>query len=260
LISCPRNRLIACNREQATAFPVELNIPTIDDAELIWPAVTPSANPVCFSRKAVHMEHQTFRVLLLFIIVSLVRGHALAEEDCAICNNGHCTYSNSSQISCICPAGTIKTRPYEKDRYSNGADLCKFGLPENTSNCTWGYHCVRTGQTQNRPPAPASPSGGSTAYCSSKELGQKKQCIEITRVPGTQPDYYVKATCTGTYYAAIASYDIYDKCERSVVSVRPGFSELVSSPFHKPYVLDAIAGGKSSQLNCYTARHRGRGC
>lgn len=104
-------------------------------------------------------------------------------------------------------------------------------------------------------------SGRSTAYCSSTEVGQAKQCISITKSgDGGRRGYYVNATCDGTYYAAISTYDENDKCERGVVSVSTGNPTLVYSYFHRPGVLDAIAGGKLSLLNCYTARHKGGAC
>lgn len=106
--------------------------------------------------------------------------------------------------------------------------------------------------------------------CVSTDLGQKRQCLSVEAVGGASVGSYVVSTnCTGTYYAAIATYNESNECTRVVISVAPGFSARVlnASPNKRPQVLDAIAAGgafrqylniganDSRRLQCYTQRH-----
>ena len=114
--------------------------------------------------------------------------------------------------ACNCPAGTEKLHLHvPSGDFSNGAAWCDLGM----TNCTWAYECRpnASGAVQHQS------AEGSASGCSSVALGQAKQCISVekTRDLG-RAGYYLTASCPGTYYAAVGTYDENNLCRREVAS------------------------------------------
>lgn len=122
--------------------------------------------------------------------------------------------------------------------------------------------CARVRSKQAEPEEPSQINTDDGQYCSSKDLGNKMNCINLRKLGDVKWSVEVMPVCSGTYYAVIATFGILGECKRTVIQVSSAKSEVFweEQRIKPPSVIDAIAAGSLKRLNCYTKRHNNKAC